>query len=74
MKKVLLAAALLLLTKLNYAQDLVKKIPANAFTVATIKGDNVFKLMFVKDFNESFVGKKLLTETSKSLDKTFSII
>ncbi|KQS35851.1 hypothetical protein [Pedobacter sp. Leaf194] len=74
MKKVLLAAALLLLTKLNYAQDLVKKIPANAFTVATIKGDNVFKLMFVKDFNESFVGKKLLTETSKSLDKTFSSI
>ena len=74
MKKVLIAVALLFLAKLNYAQDLVKKIPANAFTVATIKGDNVFKLMFVKDFNESFVGKKLLTETSKSLDKNFSSI
>ena len=59
---------------MTQAQDLVKKIPSNAFTVATIKGDNVFKLMFVKDFNESFVGKKLLTETSKSLDKNFTSI
>ncbi|MCZ4223591.1 hypothetical protein [Pedobacter rhodius] len=74
MKKILIAIPLLFLAKLNYAQDLVKKIPANAFTVATIKGDNVFKLMFVKDFNESFVGKKLLTETSKSLDKNFTSI
>lgn len=74
MKKIFIAISFLLLAKLNYAQDLVKKIPANAFTVATIKGDNVFKLMFVKDFNESFVGKKLLTETSKSLDKNFSSI
>jgi len=74
MKKIFIAISFLLLAKLNYAQDLVKKIPANAFTVATIKGDNVFKLMFVKDFNESFVGKKLLAETSKSLDKNFSSI
>ncbi|TCD08528.1 hypothetical protein EZ449_11835 [Pedobacter frigidisoli] len=74
MKKILIAISLLFLAKLNYAQDLAKKIPANAFTVATIKGDNVFKLMFVKDFNESFVGKKLLTETSKSLDKNFTSI
>ena len=74
MKKLLIALALLFSGIQNYAQDLVKKIPANAFTVATIKGDNVFKLMFVKDFNESFVGKKLLTETSKSLDKNFTSI
>lgn len=74
MKKLLVAISALLLTSSTYAQDLVKKIPANAFTVATIKGDNVFKLMFVKDFNESFVGKKLLTETSKSLDKNFTSI
>lgn len=74
MKKILIAIALFLSFNLAKAQDLVKKIPANAFTVATIKGDNVFKLMFVKDFNESFVGKKLLTETSKSLDKSFTSI
>lgn len=74
MKKLLFALALLFFSTQNYAQDLVKKIPANAFTVATIKGDNVFKLMFVKDFNESFLGKKLLTETSKSLDKNFTSI
>ena len=74
MKKILIAIALFLSFNLAKAQDLIKKIPANAFTVATIKGDNVFKLMFVKDFNESFVGKKLLAETSKSLDKSFNSI
>jgi hypothetical protein len=74
MKKILIAISLFLSFNLAKAQDLVKKIPSNAFTVATIKGDNIFKLMFVKDFNESFVGKKLLTETSKSLDKSFTSI
>lgn len=74
MKNLLIAFSLLFSFKLAKAQDLVKKIPANAFTVATIKGDNVFKLMFVKDFNESFLGKKLLTQTSKSLDKNFTSI
>jgi len=74
MKKILIAISFFLSYHLAKAQDLVKKIPLNAFTVATIKGDNVFKLMFVKDFNESFVGKKLLTETSKSLDKNFTSI
>lgn len=74
MKKILIAISLFLSFNLAKAQDLVKKIPANAFTVATIKGDNIFKLMFVKDFNESFLGKKLLTETSKSLDKSFTSI
>ncbi|MGN7987015.1 hypothetical protein ACTJKC_06735 [Pedobacter sp. 22226] len=74
MKKILISISLFLSFNLAKAQDLVKKIPSNAFTVATIKGDNVFKLMFVKDFNESFVGKKLLTETSKSLDKNFTSI
>ncbi|RLJ79994.1 hypothetical protein [Pedobacter alluvionis] len=74
MKKILIAISLFLSLNFAQAQDLVKKIPSNAFTVATIKGDNVFKLMFVKDFNESFVGKKLLTETSKSLDKNFTSI
>jgi len=74
MKKILIAISFFLSFQLAQAQDLIKKIPSNAFTVATIKGDNVFKLMFVKDFNESFVGKKLLTETSKSLDKNFTSI
>ncbi|MBB6239425.1 hypothetical protein HDC90_004078 [Pedobacter sp. AK013] len=74
MKKILIVISLFLSFNLAKAQDLVKKIPANAFTVATIKGDNIFKLMFVKDFNESFLGKKLLTETSKSLDKSFTSI
>ncbi|WP_307531773.1 hypothetical protein [Pedobacter sp. W3I1] len=74
MKKILITISLFLSFNLAKAQDLVKKIPSNAFTVATIKGDNIFKLMFVKDFNESFLGKKLLTETSKSLDKNFTSI
>lgn len=74
MKKILFTISLFLLYNLANAQDLVKKIPSNAFAVATIKGDNVFKLMFVKDFNESFLGKKLLTETSKSLEKEFTSV
>lgn len=74
MKKILIAIFLFLSFNVTRAQDLVKKIPLNAFTVATIKGDNVFKLMFVKDFNESFLGRKLLTETSKSLDQNFTSI
>lgn len=74
MKKIFIAFSLLFLSNLINAQDLVKKIPSNAFAVASIKGDNIFKMMFVKDFNESFVGKKLLTETSTSLDKNFTSI
>ncbi|WP_133248474.1 hypothetical protein [Pedobacter yonginense] len=74
MKKILIAISLIFIFNLAHAQDLVKKIPADAFAVATIKGDNVFKLMFVKDFNESFLGKKLLTQTSKSLEKEFTSI
>ncbi|WP_421940681.1 hypothetical protein [Pedobacter sp.] len=74
MKKILIAITLFLTVKGVIAQDLVKKIPTNAFTVATIKGDNLFKLMFVKDFDESFLGKKFLTGASKSLDKNFNSI
>jgi hypothetical protein len=74
MKKILIAISLFLTFKGAIAQDLVKKIPSNAFTVATIKGDNLFKLMFVKDFDESFLGKKFLTGASKSLDKNFNSI
>lgn len=74
MKKILIAISFFLTFKGAIAQDLVKKIPSNAFTVATIKGDNLFKLMFVKDFDESFLGKKFLTGASKSLDKNFNSI
>ncbi|WP_443943831.1 hypothetical protein ACJVDH_12970 [Pedobacter sp. AW1-32] len=56
------------------AQDLAKKIPSNAFTIATIKGDNVFKLMFVKDFDESILGRKLLSGSSESLNKNLNSI
>lgn len=74
MKKTLITCAMLLLTAASFAQNLTKKIPKNAFAVATIKGDNIFKLMFVKDFNESFLGKKILTEASQSQNKPINSI
>lgn len=74
MKKILLAVSLLFSFNLISAQDLVKKIPSNAFAVATIKGDEVFKLMFVKDFNESFVGKKVLESVSKEKNSNYTSI
>jgi hypothetical protein len=74
MKKILIAVSLLFSFNLISAQDLVKKVPANAFAVATIKGDEVFKLMFVKDFNESFVGKKVLESVSKETNSNYSSI
>ncbi|MET4083334.1 hypothetical protein ABIB40_003303 [Pedobacter sp. UYP30] len=74
MKKILIATLLFFATVQTRAQDLVKKIPANAFAVATVKGNNIFKLMLIKDFNQSYVGKKILEKTAKSLEKPFSSI
>jgi len=74
MKKTLTALLFFCALCAAQAQDLAKKIPSNAFTIATIKGDNVFKLMFVKDFDESILGKKLLSGTSESINKNLNSI
>ena len=55
------------------AQDLANKIPADAKAVVTLKGGNLIQLMSVKEFNNTFVGKKItekLAESAKGDSKT----
>ncbi|MGY0035938.1 hypothetical protein [Pedobacter sp. NJ-S-72] len=48
------------------AQDLANKIPADAKAVVTLKGANLIRLMSVKEFNDTFVGKKITEQLAKS--------
>ncbi|AMP98428.1 hypothetical protein AY601_1511 [Pedobacter cryoconitis] len=49
------------------AQNLVHKIPADAKAVVTLKGDNLIELMSVKEFNTTFLGKKMLGKMPESV-------
>lgn len=49
------------------AQSLVNKIPADAKAVVTLKGDNLIELMSVKEFNTTFLGKKMLGKMPESV-------
>eukprot|EP01132_Coremiostelium_polycephalum_P010301 gene10301-12640_t len=53
------------------AQDLSKKIPADALAVITLKGNNLTKLLSVEEFNHTFLGEKVLNKLSRSGNKTF---
>ncbi|MBW8687134.1 hypothetical protein [Chitinophaga rhizophila] len=65
MKRVLQLVALASCTGLTAsAQQYAYKIPENAFTVATVRGEQLFKLTSVKNVNASVFGKKLLKELS----------
>ncbi|MBB5638187.1 hypothetical protein HDE68_004113 [Pedobacter cryoconitis] len=48
------------------AQDLVHHIPAEAKAVVTLKGGNLIQLMSVKEFNNTFAGKKITEELAKA--------
>lgn len=56
------------------AQDLAYKIPEKAFSVLSVKSDQLFKLYPAADFNNSTLGKKLLTHLSKTTDKDYKSI
>lgn len=56
------------------AQDLAHKIPADALAVVTVKGKNLTDLMSVKEFNNSFIGKKILTKLEKSSKGTINAV
>ena len=72
MKRVLQLIALATCTGLTAsAQDLAYKIPENAFTVASIKSGQLFRLTTVSEVNNSFLGKKLLESLSKSTQKEY---
>ncbi|WP_443938393.1 hypothetical protein [Pedobacter sp. MW01-1-1] len=72
MRKILNAIILLLSVTALKAQDLAKKVPANAFSVATIKSSNFTTLMTTKEFSESFFGQKFLKMLSNSTENTYA--
>jgi hypothetical protein len=74
MKKVLSLLGLGLLASSSHAQDLVNRIPANAFSVASFKGDQLFSLLSIPEFNSSALGKKLLEEVSREKDKSYTSV
>jgi len=53
------------------AQDLAYKIPEKAFSVFSVKSDQLFKLYPATEFNNSTLGKKLLAHLSKTTDKDY---
>jgi hypothetical protein len=75
MKQILSLIALTTCTAFTAsAQDLAYKIPEKAFTVASIKGDQLLRLTSVDKFNNSTFGKKILEGLSKSTEKDLKSI
>ncbi|MCX2453947.1 hypothetical protein OQX61_21950 [Pedobacter sp. PLR] len=66
-----IAGSFLLSTLAVNAQDLSRKIPADALAVATVKGGNLTQLMSVSEFNQSFPGKKILEALAKDYKADF---
>jgi hypothetical protein len=56
------------------AQDLAYKIPEKAFTVASIKSNQLLQLSAFKEFNSSSWGKKVLDKLSASTEKKFNSV
>lgn len=56
------------------AQDLAYKIPEKAFSVFSVKSDQLFKLYPAAEFNNSTLGKKLLSQLSKTTEKDYKNI
>ncbi|MGB4774984.1 MAG: hypothetical protein WBP45_07430 [Daejeonella sp.] len=56
------------------AQDLAYKIPQDALAVASVKGNNLLQLLSVQEFNNSFLGKKILAEASKKANANYQEI
>ena len=56
------------------AQDLAYKIPEKAFSVVSIKSDQLFQLCPANEFNNSTLGKKFLGELSKTANENYKSI
>ncbi|SHE71583.1 hypothetical protein [Pedobacter caeni] len=65
-----ITGAFLLGTLSVNAQDLVRKIPADAMAVATIKGNNFLELMSVEEFNSTFFGKEMFKKLKEEQNKS----
>ncbi len=60
----ILTLSILLMVSFAKAQDLLQQVPSDAKVVLTIRGDQFLELMSVNEFNNSFIGKKILKEAS----------
>lgn len=58
----------------SHAQDLAHKIPADAIAVGSVKGKNLMNLMSLTEFNNSFIGKEILSKLSKKADQPLTTV
>lgn len=58
----------------SYAQDLAHKIPADAIAVGSVKGKNLLNLMSMTEFNNSFIGKEILSKLAKKADQPLTTV
>ncbi len=74
MKKLATLALLLIFAYQVKSQNLISNIPANVFAVASVKNQNLFKLIPIADFDQSFIGNKFLKEISRTKNKAFESV
>lgn len=75
MKRIFQLAVCLLYTSTTvFSQDLAYKIPENAFTVASLKGEHLWQLSSIADFDQSVWGVKLLKKLSREMDIDYKSI
>lgn len=66
--------AFLLGTLAANAQDLSRKIPADAMAVVTIKGNNFLELMSAEEFNDTFIGKEIFSKLAKEQNSNYKSV
>lgn len=66
--------AFLLGTLTVNAQDLSRKIPADAMAVMTIKGNNFLELMSAEEFNNTFIGKEMFSKLAKEQNNNYNSV
>lgn len=67
-------SAFLLGTLTVNAQDLSRKIPADAMAVMTIKGNNFLELMSAEEFNNTFIGKEMFSKLAKEQNNNYNSV
>jgi hypothetical protein len=73
MKRILLLAVIALSTSsTTFSQDLAYKLPEKPFTVASLRGEQLFQLSSVSDFDKSSWGVKLLRKLSEEYGNAYN--
>lgn len=71
MRRILTLTLILFISVITKAQDLIQQIPANAKLVAAVKGNKFLELMSIEEFNNSYVGKRILSKISREANKSY---